>query len=258
MPLRSIEPKQAQGRSIAVEWADEVPSTQQVARERILKGLDDARAFAARMQTGGYGRQGRVWQSPVGGLWMTLALPDIGFSELVSFGVRIGIAAGQVIEHTLDPAGSRPAVRIKWPNDVLIDGRKVAGILCESFTHLARPWLLIGIGMNVNNRPDTLPGPLRRPAASLIEFLGAPPDLTSLGQLIADHTAASLGSPLGRASVEWASMRLWRLDQPVVIRTAGEPPVHGILRGLTDGCLLVAEIGGRRTVLPPSCEIDDP
>ncbi|MBL8747465.1 MAG: biotin--[acetyl-CoA-carboxylase] ligase [Phycisphaerae bacterium] len=237
-PKRAVEP-------VEIEWFEEVESTQLVARGRVERGLSAARGFAARVQTSGYGRHGRVWQSPAGGLWMTLALPDVADESIASAGVRVGAACGRVVEELV--GGGR--VRIKWPNDVLVDGGKVCGVLCESVLHGGRRWLLVGIGMNVNNGAATLTGHLRRAAVALCELTGGEVDLKRLAERVASEVRGSLLGEAWRSELEWAAARLWKLDERVVVLGGDGSRGSALVRGLSDGGGLVVEMDGRRRVL---------
>lgn len=237
-----------------IEWMDEVESTQVVARERVHGGLTVARAFAARVQTRGYGRHGRVWQSPQGGLWMTVALPDFPAIVMPSAGLRVGVACGRVIEGMIDGAAK---VSVKWPNDLLIDGAKICGVLCESFVHGGRSWLLVGIGINANNGADSLPGHLRRPATALVEWTRAPIDVSALGEAVSREVARSLAAPLEHSVIEWAAIRLWRVDQTIGVRGADGVRSEAVVRGLNvEGCLVV-EVAGQRGAIGVGDEIED-
>jgi len=98
-------------------------------------------------------------------LWCSLAWGLAGdVSEVLdALGLRVGIACWRAVLAFAEHGD----VRLKWPNDVLIDGRKVCGCLVESFTHGGRLWLVIGVGINVANRAEELPDGLRTPPTSL-------------------------------------------------------------------------------------------
>jgi len=135
------------------------PSTNDRARELAAAGAPHGTLVTAGVQTAGRGRQGRSWAAPPGSaLLCSLVLRE--FDELVP--LRAGLAVA-------DLAGS--AARVKWPNDVLLDGRKLAGILVES-----RPqegWAVLGIGVNVAVDVADLPPAVRDRAATLGRPLGA-------------------------------------------------------------------------------------
>jgi BirA family biotin operon repressor/biotin-[acetyl-CoA-carboxylase] ligase len=101
-------------------------------------------------QSDGKGRLGRKWESPEGGLWMSVLLEmgaDFDTSKLGLISLMAGgsVATAIIMEYELD-AG------LKWPNDVLIDGRKVSGILAELVDFEEKRFVILGIGINVNNR----------------------------------------------------------------------------------------------------------
>lgn len=153
-------------------------STNSRARELAAAGAVHGTLVTAAEQSAGRGRQGRTWSAPPGqALLMSLLLRS--WPPLLPLAAAVAVA---------DVAGV--AARIKWPNDVLLEGRKVAGILVE-----ARPqegWAVVGVGLNVAVRVEELPAELR-------------------------HTAASMG--LAPDGVEPVLARLldafaWRLDEP--------------------------------------------
>ena len=128
----------------------EIDSTNRRARELASAGAPHGTLVTAGAQTAGRGRQGRRWEAPAGSaLLCSLVLRE--FDALLS--LRAGLAVADV-------AGE--AARVKWPNDVQVDGRKVAGVLVEGRPH--EGWAVVGIGVNVSAAPD-LPTP-RRSAAT--------------------------------------------------------------------------------------------
>jgi len=133
--------------------ARELGSTNDRARELAAAGAPHGTAVTAGVQTAGRGRQGRTWTAPPGSsLLLSLVLRE--FDALLP--LRAGLAVAQV-------AG--PQATVKWPNDVLVEGRKVAGILAE-----ARPqegWTVLGIGLNVALDVRVLPPELHEVAGTL-------------------------------------------------------------------------------------------
>ncbi len=129
-------------------------STNLRARELAAAGAPHGTLVTAGQQSAGRGRQGRVWSAPPGrALLLSLLLRDPR--------PLLPLAAGVAIAEAIEPTQAR----LKWPNDVLIDGRKVAGILVE-----AKPqegWAVLGIGINVAIRPDDFPPQLQATAATL-------------------------------------------------------------------------------------------
>mgnify|MGYP001224376490 CR=1 FL=1 len=159
-----------------VRWYDALPSTNELARNLAETDAADGMVIVAEQQTAGRGRLGRTWASPSGGLWLSVILRphlDLGHLPL------LGLAASAATAAALEEATGLHA-RVKWPNDVLIEGRKVAGLLLEAGpAHRDTPapaWLVVGIGINANVSPDALPSRPRYPATSLSAALGRPVD----------------------------------------------------------------------------------
>lgn len=118
----------------------EIDSTNRRARELASAGAPHGTLVTAGAQTAGRGRQGRRWEAPAGSaLLCSLVLRD--FDALLS--LRAGLAVADV-------AGE--AARVKWPNDVQVEGRKVAGVLVEGRPH--EGWAVVGIGVNVAGAPE--------------------------------------------------------------------------------------------------------
>ena len=137
---------------VDVEYHDSIDSTNRRARDLAADGREDVVVVADR-QTGGRGRLDRRWASPSGGIWLSVL-------------VRPGVPAAHAPVYTLAAAvATTRAVReagveasIKWPNDVLVGERKLAGILTEMEGEADRiGWLVVGIGVNANVDPDEVP-----------------------------------------------------------------------------------------------------
>ncbi|MBL8764008.1 MAG: biotin--[acetyl-CoA-carboxylase] ligase [Phycisphaerae bacterium] len=175
---------------IRVEWSDELDSTMLEARRRVDAHPDRTAplALAARRQYGGIGRLGRRWFSPPGGLWMTVVAPLRRKPEARSvLGLEAGLAVlaalDAALERTQRAAGLAPRDRInlKWPNDCLLNDRKVAGILTEVWRDAGgAERLSVGVGVNANLDPDALPEDLRARSTTLRHALGAETDLEAL------------------------------------------------------------------------------
>ena len=136
---------------------DEVDSTNSEARRRAEAGAPDGTVVAARRQSAGRGRRGRRWQSPGGNLYMSLLLrPEQPVDEAprLSFVAAVALA-GSLAE--LAPPGTD--IACKWPNDVLVNGGKCAGILLESSAGSGGrlDWLAVGVGVNLVRHPADLP-----------------------------------------------------------------------------------------------------
>jgi len=131
----------------AVELRPTIGSVLDLAHERAAEGAPSGLLLLADEQTAGRGRQGRAWHSPAGaGVWVaTLLRPSVRpFSGALA--IRAGLAVVEAVEVVL------PAVwpRLKWPNDLMVAGRKAGGVLCEARWSGGRQgWVAVGVGINV-------------------------------------------------------------------------------------------------------------
>jgi BirA family biotin operon repressor/biotin-[acetyl-CoA-carboxylase] ligase len=147
-------------------YFEETTSTQEEAKSRAARGLEAGALFIAGRQTAGRGRLGRTWESPAGGLWYSLVLrPEMPPAAVPS----LTLVAALDWALTLQDATGLDA-KVKWPNDVWVGKRKVAGILTEMSSEADRVhWVVLGVGLNVNNAP---PAGTLAPAASLKSLTG--------------------------------------------------------------------------------------
>lgn len=135
-----------------VEHVAEIDSTNEAVRLRALAGEAEGLAFIADRQTAGRGRRGRHWESPVGNLFVSILLrPGRALAEAATLGFVAAIELGRVVRPL-----ARTTVEHKWPNDLLIDGRKAAGLLLEAagLPNGATDWVVLGIGVNISSHPD--------------------------------------------------------------------------------------------------------
>ncbi len=147
-------------------------STQIVARQLAEQGAPEGTVVLAGEQTGGRGRLGREFFSPPGGLYVSILLrPPFAPARAPLIGVAAGLALAEAIQGL---AGLRPV--LKWPNDLLLGGRKISGLLID----LPAGSAVLGIGVNVNIPTAALPVELRASATSLLHELGHELDLESL------------------------------------------------------------------------------
>jgi BirA family biotin operon repressor/biotin-[acetyl-CoA-carboxylase] ligase len=135
-----------------VEYHDSIDSTNRRARELAAEGRENV-AVVADEQTGGRGRLDRTWASPSGGIWLSaLVRPDVPAAHAPVYTLAAAVATARAVRE----AGVEAT--IKWPNDVLVDGRKLAGILTEMEGEADRiGWLVVGVGLNANVDPADVP-----------------------------------------------------------------------------------------------------
>ena len=132
----------------SIYFYEETDTTNNRARELALEGVPEGTLVVAEKQTAGRGRRGKVWESPLGtGIWMSLVLrPQIMPAEASVLTLLCGLATAEAIE-----AETGLSAGIKWPNDILINGKKAVGILTEMDCEMSEVHFVIpGIGINVN------------------------------------------------------------------------------------------------------------
>jgi BirA family biotin operon repressor/biotin-[acetyl-CoA-carboxylase] ligase len=146
----------------------EVDSTNSIARDLAKEGKPEGTVILAQTQKEGHGRLKRRWESPEGGLWFSMILrPEIVASEAT----KITLMAGLAIAETLRNNYQINAL-VKWPNDVLIHGKKVCGMMTEMRTKGPDiDHIILGIGINVNFQVSDLPKDLRTKTTTLKEEL---------------------------------------------------------------------------------------
>lgn len=170
-PLLTRELPQGAVLGRAVHWLPETHSTNAVAMDLANQGAADGTLVTAWEQQGGRGRRGRNWFSPRGGLWMSFVLQrPLALSRAAELTLLCSVAVRRAV---LASCGLSPA--IKWPNDLLLDGRKVCGVLAEirsdgeSVQHA-----VLGIGLNSNIPAESFPPELAEVATSLSAVLQQP------------------------------------------------------------------------------------
>ncbi|MGE5754129.1 MAG: biotin--[acetyl-CoA-carboxylase] ligase [Planctomycetaceae bacterium] len=162
------------GRRVAV-WS-RVTSTNDLAARAAASAANEGLVILAEEQTAGRGRRGRAWTAPPrSALLMSVLLFPL--APLGATGWLTALGAVAAAEVVADWTGRE--ARIKWPNDVRVEGRKIAGVLVER-----GPGAVIGIGLNANVTRDDLPEPLRASATSLRVLLGSPIDRSELARAL--------------------------------------------------------------------------
>ncbi len=226
------------GRDVRV--FQETTSTNDVIEKLARDGVKEGVAVFAESQTRGRGRLGRKWVSPPkSGLWLSILLrPDLRPQETT----RLTIASATALRRAIELlTGLQP--NIKWPNDILVRGRKVAGILTELSAELDRVnYVVLGIGVNVNMNPADFPAELRKTATSLKAELGKPVSRPELAVAILrelDRDYARVGSgEFAALADEWEEHGT-TIGHDVVIRM-GERQLRGHAESLgEDGALLL-------------------
>jgi len=215
-------------------------STSTKAYQLAQQGAGEWTVVVADTQTKGRGRSGRVWESPSGGLWFSVILrPPIspGMAGLIQM-----LAAVAVLKVLRTTVKGRGKVGVKWPNDIVVGGRKLGGILVETKTAAnTLLFAVIGVGINVNQSEESLPDG----AVSLRIYTGRERNLQRLLRLILYELESKYGDlqkPSKLVSEWWRhcvhKMKNVRIDSP-------EGTVAGVNKGIArDGALVVETLPG--------------
>ena len=218
-----------------VETLATTDSTNAEAKRRALAGQRGPLWLRADAQTSGVGRGGREWHSPVGNLFTTLLTP---FAGEVRDAALMSFVACLAVSETLDFFVPPDRVTLKWPNDALLDGKKVAGVLLEAGGEANARWLAVGIGINLAHKPEEA----RWPPIALADVVRAPTAMQAQDVLAArfDHWQARFEAD-GFAPVRAAWMaRAARLGERIEARLANATH-SGTFQGIAeDGALLLA------------------
>jgi len=227
---------------VDVEYHDSIPSTNDRARELAVSGADGV-AVLADEQTGARGRLDREYASPSGGIWLSLVRrPDLPPARVPIYTLAAAVAAAEALR------GVGVDAEIKWPNDVLVDGEKLVGILTEMEGEADRvSWIVVGIGINAN-----------------VDGSAVPEAATTVREQVGDVDRAALTRDLLERFEELVSapedvLPAWRaaastLGRRVRVETPGGEVVGEAVDVEFPGTLVVATEDGERRVSAGDCE----
>lgn len=242
-----------------LEAHDSVGSTNALALERAAAGDPGLLWITALRQESGRGRRGRAWATPHGNLAATLLLSrDVDLSRAATLGFVAGLALADALEAVAPAVSARMApdggataggrFELKWPNDVLADGAKLAGILLESSMFEGRPAVAIGIGVNVVAFPEDMPY-----RAVSLRALGSDVDAERLFLALSDAWAAKMqiwnqGRGLAAIRGLWLE-RAAGLGSEVAVRMDGQV-TRGVFETIDEECRFVirGDDGARRRI----------
>ena len=218
-------------------------STNEEARLLAEQGAAEGTLVWAREQSAGRGRRGRTWRSPRGNLYLSLLLcPAVPLAEAACLGMVAAVAVGEALSGLLPPHAE---IRFKWPNDVLVGGRKLAGILLESGSTAADrlAWLIVGIGVNIASHPPDA----AFPATSLAAEGGVGSSVEAVLEAVSGSLARWLDAwrahGFAPAREAWLA-RAWRRGETIELRLEdatlagrfdGLDPAGALLLALSDG-----------------------
>lgn len=231
---------------ISIRHYDSLDSTNEEARRLAQAGERGPLWIVAREQTAGRGRYGRQWASPAGNLFSTVLLRPARPADVCA---QLSFAAALAAADAVASFAPQSSVTLKWPNDVLLQGRKVAGILLESSGGAhgrALDWLAVGTGINLMSYPREV----EFPAVSLAEVLGHAPEPEDALQRLATCWSAWYETWMSKGFAPVREAWLGRaigLGERVSAQLAGRK-LQGVFEGLAeDGTLILREAKGEVT-----------
>ena len=228
-----------------VYWYDEIDSTSEEAKRRARNGDTSAVWIAARQQAAGKGRLGRTWLSPVGNLFSTVLFPEPGG---VAHAARVPFAAALAVRDTCVAAVPGLEARLKWPNDVRVEGRKISGILTETGETNGVVWVALGMGVNVRHTPENVD----QAATSLVQEGGA---AALSPELVLEDLRAAISRRIEQARndfpgllADWLNVAEGRGE--LVRAGPSDQRVEGVFEDLAeDGGLILSLPDGERRII---------
>jgi BirA family biotin operon repressor/biotin-[acetyl-CoA-carboxylase] ligase len=235
-----------------LEYHQTLDSTNQLAVQLLpdLQSMCPALVLTAQ-QTAGRGRGSNVWWASTGALTFSLVIDPVQAGIPTDRVPMLSLAVGTAVRRALQGFSGQADLRIKWPNDVLLNDRKVCGILIEQHLIDGRPVLIVGVGVNVNNSLQVAPADVRQRATSLFDETADSHDLSAVliavlqaiqaccRELVEQHAAWL--SELNACSV---------LSGRVVVVQAGEQTWRGTCCGIDHrGALLLQTTTGTQAIM---------
>ncbi len=240
-----------------------VDSTNRIVKQALAAGAKEGFGATALQQQGGYGRQGRVWESPVGGLYTSLAFcpveKGIPLENIPLLSLVMSLAVARTLESLVKNASK---IAIKWPNDVLYDGGKIAGISLEAVSG----GICVGIGINLfpNNNTGEVSGKYR---LSYVRNIVVQDELLAEQRSFMSEALRGLLKEIAHAYERWvmegfapfidsyrSSMAF--LGSAVCLESIdGSILCEGIIEGVDDGGLLLVRTSSGEVIHASSGEV---
>lgn len=218
----------------------DTPSTNDDVKQLAMQGAPEGTVVVAEAQTQGRGRQGRSFASPAGvGIYLSVLLhPTVDMTQLPQLTLLVAVAVADALSEVTDLA-----IGLKWPNDVEVQGKKVAGILTETILRPgAPPAVVVGIGINVNTTLAQLPDDLHHRVTSLALAAGRPASRQRLIVVLLAHLEHLYNAfqQEGIGSIRQRWLQYGRIVGRRVRFSTGSSHEEGTVTGLDeDGALMV-------------------
>ena len=223
----------------------EVMSTNTVAKFLSINGAEHGCVIISEKQSDAKGRMGKSWESPLGGIWLSIILtPKVDHSKIPLMTIATGVA----VVNTLKRIGIENP-EIKWPNDVMINGKKVCGILTEAITKFnIIENVIIGVGIDTNFDVDVLPEDLQEGTTTLDIELGHKVNENEIIRIFLEE-AETIGKLFNEGGFE-AILKEWRkysysIGKIVEVKEPFSKPYDAYVLGISrEGALVVEKIDG--------------
>ena len=209
----------------------EVDSTNKYAKEKIIEGIEEETVIWAHRQTDGKGRRDNNWDSPEGNLYMSFIIkPNIERQHIGQLSFAASLAIANMLSDLIE---GNQEVKVKWPNDVLVDKKKISGILVETDSN--SEWVVVGMGVNIAASPDE--------AISLYDI-----EVDISVKDFLERLILQFGLVVARieqegfegVQKEWLD-RAYRIGEEIVARLSHET-VIGVFKGIDDNGILELEL----------------
>jgi BirA family transcriptional regulator, biotin operon repressor / biotin---[acetyl-CoA-carboxylase] ligase len=222
----------------------EVESTQTILRNLGSLGVNEGTVVVAKRQTAGRGRHGRAWVSPEGGLYMSILLRPPTPAALQTLTLTASLAVVRGIENA-----TGLNAKIRWPNDVMIKDKKVAGVIAESsFTGEGLTFVMVGIGVNCNSTVSSVEP--SSPATSLAGELGRDTDIKQLRQAILDSFGTVYDEWLrGTDAVKLARGVIGTIGKRAVVTMKSGENLEGVVQDIDQAGGLLLERNGQKLTI---------
>lgn len=224
---------------------NEVMSTNTIAKFLSMNGVGNGAVVISEKQTKARGRSGKNWESPLGGVWLSIILnPNVNHSKIP----LITLATGVAVENTLKRIGVKNA-EIKWPNDILIHGKKVCGILTEAITSFNTiESVIIGVGIDANISIENFPEELQENMTTLNDEIGEKVDENLLIKLFLEEfekiSEQFINEEYETILKEWRK-NSYTIGKIIEVHEPFSKPYDGYVLGISrDGSLVVEKIDG--------------
>ncbi len=234
-----------------------IGSTNEKAVELAEEGAPEWTVVFARKQTRGKGRYQRVWESPADlGLWFSVVLrPEIELNQLNLINLVTALSIREFILGQLQNQVKTywpERVKLKWPNDVLVEGKKICGILLESSIRKNKIFhLVVGIGLNLNQKKENFSADIRAGATSLKLLTGLTYDLNksleAFLSLYYHRIIKALSSGFSNVVKSYQKNMLYLGE--LVGLDLGEKKIEGIVQGLNERGFLVLNVNGAQKII---------